>query len=228
MEIDRGYVLAQLAKASTPEKAEKWTAVLRGMASGHLRIGSRTPVKAQPAWVTPEVLRGGFATGEPAASGPLEPWESPSRRPRRAALTEEGFEELDGLLTSGAPRPAARGGGAADRGLARRPGRPRGRAAAGGGAGAARGPAASAPHPGRARPDAGRDRLAPDGEGNDDDAGRSPAQRTRGDDARDAGGLEPVRRRAARTLAPDRGRRPRGCVLPRGLAQAGPRAPGAL
>ena len=82
MEIDRGYVLAQLAKASTPEKAEKWAAVLRGMASGRLRIGSRTPVKDLPAWVTPEVLRGGFATGEAGRERPLSRGRRRAARPR--------------------------------------------------------------------------------------------------------------------------------------------------
>ncbi len=105
MEINRGYVLAQLAKAASPEWADKWTAVLRGMASGVLRIGSRTPVKDMPAWVTPEVLRGGFATGKAAAGGPLEPWESPSREQSFArALSDEGLAELETRLTSGAYR----------------------------------------------------------------------------------------------------------------------------
>ena len=195
-----------------------------------------------PADRLPDAGQGSAGLGD--ARGPAR-WVRDRGAGRERAAGAVGVAEPRGRVRAGAdrggvqgarrpadvgrlPRPAARGGGAADRGLARRPGRARGRAAAGGGAGAARGPAASAPHPGRARPDAGRDRLAPDGEGNDDDAGRSPAQRTRGDDARDAGGLEPVRRRTARTLAPDRGRRPRGRVLPRGLAQAGPRAAGAL
>jgi len=105
MEINRGYLLAQLAKAGSPEKAEKWTSVLRGMASGVLRIGSRTPIKNLPAWVTPEVLRGGFATGEAAASGPLESWEIPGREQAFArALTEAGLGELETRLALGAYR----------------------------------------------------------------------------------------------------------------------------
>eukprot|EP00727_Mastigamoeba_balamuthi_P004543 m51a1_g14087 hypothetical protein (1760) ;mRNA; f:18686-31090 len=44
------------------ERAGQWTAVLGSMLSGALRVGSRTPTDA-PAWATPEVLPGGFASG---------------------------------------------------------------------------------------------------------------------------------------------------------------------
>ena len=48
--------------------------VLRGILDGSIVPGSRTPVKGLPAWVTPEVVRGGFAhrLGR-GASGPLLP-----------------------------------------------------------------------------------------------------------------------------------------------------------
>ncbi|WP_419994872.1 hypothetical protein [Streptomyces boninensis] len=102
--------------AGTRERAERrverWRAVLGGMADGSLQIGSRTPVAGLPAWVTPEVVRGGFATGAPAAGGPLEPYEEEAARrgglpaERGAlfayALTEGGFAELEALLDSGA------------------------------------------------------------------------------------------------------------------------------
>ena len=183
MEINRGYVLAQLAKAASPEWADKWTAVLRGMASGVLRIGSRTPVKNMPAWVTPEVLRGGFATGKAAAGGPLEPWESPSREHSFArALSDEGLAELETRLTSGAyrvrlPEEAAL---LTVAWLA--------------GPGRAHTPRCGlteelAPHaarlrflptPGRARPDAVRGRVAPDGGRDHDDAAhRKPTRASR-------------------------------------------------
>lgn len=125
--IGGGYPFGQLAQAfatalehENPEtrqralgRIDQWTAVLKGMASGKLSIGSRTPVTDLPAWVTPEVVRGGFATGAAAAaSGKLEPWEKKlalmagSRETRSAlfahSLTEEGLAELDGMLTSGA------------------------------------------------------------------------------------------------------------------------------
>jgi hypothetical protein len=84
-QIGTGYPMDQLARAFTTatehEDAEtrrraetrlhRWATVLRGMASGALSIGSRTPVTGLPVWATPEVLRGGFATGTAAAGGPL-------------------------------------------------------------------------------------------------------------------------------------------------------------
>ncbi|WP_250001675.1 hypothetical protein [Actinoplanes sp. M2I2] len=78
------------------------------MASGALTIGSRTPVAGLPAWVTPEVLRGGFATGTPAAGGPLRPHEAAVGDDRGAVfvhyLTDAGQSELCSLLDDGAYR----------------------------------------------------------------------------------------------------------------------------
>ncbi|MYY04471.1 MULTISPECIES: hypothetical protein [unclassified Streptomyces] len=101
--------------AGTRERAghrvDRWRAVLTGMADGTLTIGSRTPVAGLPAWVTPEVVRGGFVTSEPSAGGPLQPYEhelaSHAGVPaeRRAlftyCLTEAGLARLYGLLDSG-------------------------------------------------------------------------------------------------------------------------------
>ena len=42
------------------------------MASGTLLVGSRTPVENTPAWVTLEVLHGGFASGRYLAEQPLD------------------------------------------------------------------------------------------------------------------------------------------------------------
>lgn len=119
------YARAELARAfvtalthgdpATRDRAEtrvaRWRAVLAGMADGRLRIGSRTPVAGLPAWVTPEVVRGGFATGEGAAGGPLLPHETAAARragvpEERSALfahflTEPGLAELWELLDSG-------------------------------------------------------------------------------------------------------------------------------
>jgi hypothetical protein len=38
--------------------------VFTGMLRGALDVGSRTPVAGAPAWATPKVVTGGFATGE--------------------------------------------------------------------------------------------------------------------------------------------------------------------
>ncbi|MEV5873754.1 hypothetical protein AB0L75_05875 [Streptomyces sp. NPDC052101] len=93
------------------ERGRRWRAVLTGMANGLLTIGSRTPVAGLPAWVTPEVVRGGFATGEPSAGGPLLDFEIAAARragvpEQRHALfghflSEEGLAHLYGLLDSG-------------------------------------------------------------------------------------------------------------------------------
>jgi hypothetical protein len=124
-EVVGGYPFGQLAKAfvtavdhedaETRQRADdrvrRWSQVLAGMAGGSLRIGSRTPVSGLPSWVTPEVLRGGFATGKPVAGGPLRPHEtelalrvgvSADRRALFAYhLTELGLAELVGLLEHG-------------------------------------------------------------------------------------------------------------------------------
>jgi hypothetical protein len=62
------------------EHLRRWERVLRGMAGGTLTIGSRTPAAGLPAWVMPEVVRGGSATGEAAAGGPLTPHEAETAR----------------------------------------------------------------------------------------------------------------------------------------------------
>lgn len=59
------------ARGRAQAKAARWQEVLAGLASGRLAIGSRTPVAATPAWVTLEVVHGGFATGRYLAEAPL-------------------------------------------------------------------------------------------------------------------------------------------------------------
>ncbi|MFD8012875.1 hypothetical protein [Streptomyces sp. NPDC058955] len=95
----------------TAETARGWRDVLAGIAAGTLRIGSTTPVEGLPAWVTPEVLHGGFATGAARAGGPLQAYEREAARRAgvpadRAALfayhlTEPGLAALWELLDSG-------------------------------------------------------------------------------------------------------------------------------
>ncbi|KUL31060.1 hypothetical protein [Streptomyces regalis] len=119
------YAAAQLANAFTTAlthedagtrrraevRGQRWRAVLAGMAEGRLTVGSRTPVAGLPAWVTPEVVRGGFATGTPSAGGPLQPYETeaaqsfgvPAERRTLFAhcLTEAGLAWLWARLDSG-------------------------------------------------------------------------------------------------------------------------------
>ena len=87
--INPGYAKLQLHLAlatasqhddhATRERAhkrtEKWNEVIENMQSGRLDVGSRTPVKDTPAWLTLDVVTGGFATGDLAAGGDLLPHE---------------------------------------------------------------------------------------------------------------------------------------------------------
>jgi hypothetical protein len=125
LRIGRGYPLGQLAKAfvtavshedaetrrHAEERLRRWEQVLAGMANGTLAIGSRTPVTGLPAWVTPQVVRGGFATGAVAAGGTLLAHETqaahragvaPDRRALFAyCLTEPGLAALNEFLDTG-------------------------------------------------------------------------------------------------------------------------------
>ncbi|MFD8542292.1 hypothetical protein [Streptomyces sp. NPDC059649] len=93
------------------ERIRRWRSVLDGIATGRLTVGSRTPVAGLPAWVTPEVVRGGFATGAASAGGPLLPYERDAARragvpaERRAlfaySLTEDGLAGLCRMLDDG-------------------------------------------------------------------------------------------------------------------------------
>jgi hypothetical protein len=136
-----GYALFQLAKALTTseshadadtreraqQKITNWMKVLRGMFSGAIDVGSRTPVKQVPGWATLEVVTGGFATGGLLAGGPLREHEQallaslpssltsgphPANEPLTAGtsprqvlnsyyLTEEGLARLQEMVRSG-------------------------------------------------------------------------------------------------------------------------------
>jgi hypothetical protein len=72
-----GRAIDSLAAAQDPgdrkrleAKISRWRSVLTGMADGTLTVGSRTPVAGTPAWVTPEVAPGGFASGALVAESP--------------------------------------------------------------------------------------------------------------------------------------------------------------
>lgn len=99
------------AQARAEERAESWLRVLAGIATGRLRIGSATPVRGFPAWLTPKIVRGGFVTGAAAAAGPLEAdeillAEHLETKPGRASLfawflSDDGHRKLDAWLESG-------------------------------------------------------------------------------------------------------------------------------
>jgi hypothetical protein len=101
-------VLRERAEA----RAKSLLSVLKNLASGALRIGQRQPFADTPTWVTPEVMRGGFASGEHAAGGDWRAHEAKLAKrfgatlaPSRTALnghhlTHEGLTQLTGLLAS--------------------------------------------------------------------------------------------------------------------------------
>jgi len=60
----------EAVRARAREKLASWERVMTGMQAGTVEVGSRTATGA-PAWVTPEVIHGGFATGQHVAGGPL-------------------------------------------------------------------------------------------------------------------------------------------------------------
>ncbi|TCO51603.1 hypothetical protein EV646_101594 [Kribbella antiqua] len=96
-------------------RAEMWRAVLDGVATGRLTIGSRTPVANTPAWVTLEVAHGGFATGRFLAESALGddelarlravPGDAPGTSERERLnlwyLGDEGLAELLDALRTG-------------------------------------------------------------------------------------------------------------------------------
>ncbi|MEV7107985.1 hypothetical protein [Streptomyces atroolivaceus] len=99
------------ARRRAEVRGQRWREVLAGMAAGRLSVGSRTPVVGLPPWVTPEVMRGGFATGTASASGPLQTHETEAARRFRVpaerrvlfayCLTEPGLTWLWARLDSG-------------------------------------------------------------------------------------------------------------------------------
>lgn len=120
--IDLGYPAFQLAKALAHEsdtetdnpKSTKWIQAIKGILSGNIEVGSRTPVKSTPAWATLEVITGGFTTGNLLAGGDLNDFECvlleklkiPKSENARLSLnqyylSEQGISELQEFLENG-------------------------------------------------------------------------------------------------------------------------------
>jgi hypothetical protein len=121
--VGEGYAFEQLRRAvrhagENSERAARWRALLDGMAGGTVSVGSRTPVADTPAWVTLEVLHGGFATGRYLAEAPLRhdeqevvaalPADAPGTTDRERLnlyyLSDAGQEILRDALVTGAYR----------------------------------------------------------------------------------------------------------------------------
>jgi hypothetical protein len=93
-------------------KVARWRALLDGMATGEITVGSRTPVQDTPAWVTLDVAHGGFATGRYLAETPLDedertrltpglPGSTDRERLNLWYLGDDGQAELLATLRSG-------------------------------------------------------------------------------------------------------------------------------
>lgn len=65
------FQLMDAQESGNTKKTSQWKTILSGIMTGDLKVGARTPVSGMPIWATPEVARGGFATGDYAAGGPL-------------------------------------------------------------------------------------------------------------------------------------------------------------
>lgn len=125
--IDSGYARIQLARAlrtleqhadpevraRAVERVRRWEQVIAGLRGAALTIGSRTPAAGVPAWVTLEVVHGGFATGGLSAGGEAKPHELELEArlgvQGRAALncyylSDPGQAELAALSASGCYR----------------------------------------------------------------------------------------------------------------------------
>lgn len=99
-----GYAFSQLSNAlksaaehedpttreSLTIRAHKWLQVFSDMLRGALQIGTRAPIQGIPAWATPEVLTGGFATGRLMAGQSIQPHEFAllKKLPRQSDVTE--------------------------------------------------------------------------------------------------------------------------------------------
>lgn len=121
--INTDYAQAQLARswrnllAHPSDRAERktksWIQAISGMLAGVIQVGSSTPVKGYPLWVTLEVLHGGFASGNALSGGEVRPHErelfekydcSDRGALNRFFLSEPGQAVLAEALESGAYR----------------------------------------------------------------------------------------------------------------------------
>eukprot|EP01038_Epipyxis_sp_PR26KG_P019927 gene19927-28207_t len=82
-----------LARFEASRRISHWQQVITHMLQGTAEYGSRTPIAGLPAWVTLEVITGGFATGNLLAGGELTDYE----RELAASIpgVRQGFERLD-------------------------------------------------------------------------------------------------------------------------------------
>ncbi|WP_375430408.1 hypothetical protein [uncultured Friedmanniella sp.] len=118
-ELSRAFLTATThedpdVRRRADRRAHQWAQAIEQMANGRIAVGSRSPARGLPPWVTLDVLRGGFARGSASAETPIGADEIAlaSRlgipAERRLVLgyfvTDPGLQELYALLDSGAYR----------------------------------------------------------------------------------------------------------------------------
>ncbi|MDO9346165.1 MAG: hypothetical protein Q7T99_22105 [Pseudomonas sp.] len=91
--LARGQTSGPLARFNARRRISQWQQVITHMLRGTAEYGSRTPLAEIPAWVTLEVITGGFATGKLLAGGELTDYE----RELAASIPgiRKGVERLD-------------------------------------------------------------------------------------------------------------------------------------
>jgi hypothetical protein len=104
--IDRVLATARTSsdaavRARAEEKARRYERALRAMLDGEVSAGSRTPVIDTPAWATLEVVKGGFATGNLLANGPLQPHEVAMLERMSVGANERARAVLNAAHTGG-------------------------------------------------------------------------------------------------------------------------------
>lgn len=104
--IDRALATARTSsdaavRARAEEKARRYERALRAMLDGEVSAGSRTPVIDTPAWATLEVVKGGFATGNLLANGPLQPHETAMLERMSVSANERARAVLNAAHTGG-------------------------------------------------------------------------------------------------------------------------------
>ncbi len=101
----------ETGRAKAASRAAAWMKTMNGMCDGTIEVGSDMPVRDVPKWATLEVLRGGFASGNLMAGGPIQDWETELAvklgvPATRLALnthytTEPGYQAMVEMLRSG-------------------------------------------------------------------------------------------------------------------------------
>ncbi|MGO0309342.1 hypothetical protein ACTL6P_22650 [Endozoicomonas acroporae] len=81
-------------------KIEQLLQTIQGTINGTLIHGSRAPIADTPVWLTPEVMTGGFTTGQLAAGGPLRGYEIELANQLGISVTNDQANDLENIRSS--------------------------------------------------------------------------------------------------------------------------------